>query len=78
MTITDYAACGYCGTRLIYPMTVTGGKLPAVNFGPDPAGTMAIQHTATGTWLGRFLARDEQPIIPEKRFGLHKCQKAAA
>ena len=70
---TDLRTCN-CGTRIIFPRTPEGKKLPPVNYTPDPAGTMAARHDVTGTWTGRFLAKDEQPIIPEKRYALHWCE----
>ena len=73
MTITDYAACGTCHTRIIWPVTARQEKLPPVNFGPDPAGTVAVQHTANGTWLGRIIEQGSPaPIFPEKRFRWHR------
>lgn len=70
---TDHRTCKYCGTRLIFARTPDGKKLPAVEYGEDPLGTVAVQHTATGAWIGRFLAKDEQPIVPEKRHAVHHC-----
>jgi len=77
MVITTYAECGKCHTRVIYPETPTGQRLPPVNFWPDPAGDMAVWQSDTGTWLGRFLAADEAPSVPAKRFGRHECQVTA-
>lgn len=77
MTATDYAECGTCHVRIIYPMTATGGKLPPVNFGPDPGGEMAVQHSANGDWLGRWPKRGEVVVFPEKRFRRHQCREAA-
>ena len=74
-TVTDYHQCPACHTRIVWPVDTTGRKLPPANWGPDPAGTLAIQHTATGTWLGRVLASDERPVFPEKRFSRHQCQE---
>ena len=72
MTITDYAECGTCHTRLVWPVDAHGVKLPPVNWGPDPAGTVAVQHTATGTWLGRVIEQGGRaPVFPEKRFRWH-------
>lgn len=74
MTVkTDYRQCA-CGARLIFPRTANGKKLPPVDYQPDPIGTVAVQHAATGAWLGRFLAKDEDPVIPEKRYALHWCE----
>ena len=73
MTITDYAECHACHTRLVWPVDAHGKRLPPVNWGPDPAGTVAVQHTATGAWLGRILGQgDTPPIFPEKRFRWHR------
>jgi hypothetical protein len=72
---TDYTDCPTCHVRVIWPVTKAGVKLPPANYGPDPAGRMAIQHTATGAWLARFLAIDEGPIFPEKRYSAHHCER---
>jgi hypothetical protein len=71
------AACPDCTVRIIWPVDAKGRHLPPVNWGPDPAGQMAIQHEVTGTWRGRFLGRGEDPIVPEKRFRLHKCERTS-
>ena len=81
MTITDYAQCGTCHTRLVWPVDAHGVKLAPVNWGPDPAGTVAVQHTATGTWLGRVIEQGQPgPVFPEKRFRWHRetCQNGGS
>jgi hypothetical protein len=78
MKTTAYTECPTCHVRVIWPVTSDGIHLPPVNWGPDPTGIVPIQHTATGTWLARtpFLARDDpDPVFPEKRFSLHKCER---
>lgn len=77
-TITDYMECGTCRTRVIYPVDAHGRKLPPVNWAPDPTGEMAVEHTATGTWLGSWPRPGEDVTFPRKRFRLHKCHVAAA
>ena len=73
MTITDYAECHTCHTRLIWALDAHGTRLPPVNWGPDPAGTVAIQHTAALEWLGRVIEQGQVgPIFPEKRFRWHR------
>ncbi len=62
-------ACADCQARLIVARGV-----PALNAGPDPAGSAAAQQTAGGTWLARFLAAGEQPVVPEKRYAVHECE----
>ena len=47
--------------------------MPPVEFGPDPIGTVAVEHKASGAYIGRFLAKDEQPIPPETRHAVHHC-----
>ena len=77
MTITDYAECHACHTRVVWAVTSDGKRLPPVNWGPDETGTVAIQHTAGGAWLGRVIGQgDTPPIFPEKRFRWHRetCQ----
>lgn len=70
---TDHRTCKYCGTRLIFARTAEGKKLPAVEYGDNPQGTVAIAHLPSA-WIGRFLAKDEQPIVPEKRHAVHHCE----
>lgn len=62
--------CGHagCGVRLILAK-----GLPPLNALPDPLGTVAAQHLASGGWVARFLARDEEPVVPEKRYSVHTC-----
>ena len=73
MTITDYAQCGTCHTRIVWPVDGRGGKLPAVNWAPDPAGTVAVQHEVNGTWRGRVIEQGQPgPRFPEKRFRWHR------
>ncbi len=62
-------ACAHCQARLIVARGV-----PALNAGPDPAGSAAAQQTAGGTWLARWLAAGEQPVVPEKRYAVHDCE----
>ena len=73
MTSAGYQECKYCHIRIIFPRNAEGKKLPPVNYGPDPQGTVAVQHTVAGGWLGRFLASLEYPNAPEKRHALHWC-----
>lgn len=70
---TDRTTCKYCGTRIIFPRTAEDKKMPPVNYGEDPIGTVAVQHTNTGAWVGRWLAKDQHPNVPEKRHALHWC-----
>jgi hypothetical protein len=64
---TEFTACG-CGVRVILAKGV-----PALNYGPDPAGTVAAEHKASGAWRARFLGRGEDPVLPEKRYSVHEC-----
>lgn len=78
---TDYRECTACHGRIIWPVDTSGTRLAPVSLGPDPAGTVAVQHTATGTWLGRVIEQgDVGPIFPEKRFRWHRetCQPRAS
>ncbi|MCW2898843.1 MAG: hypothetical protein JWO67_1108 [Streptosporangiaceae bacterium] len=69
MTIaTDFRACKTCGVRLIVP--VSG---PPLDYYPDPYGTVAARHLATGAWTARRLQQQEQPVPPEKRYAVHQC-----
>lgn len=70
---TDLRTCKYCGTRIIFPRTPEGKKMPPVNYGEDPIGTVAVHHKETGEYTGRFLAALEVPDAPEKRHALHWC-----
>ena len=72
-TRSDLRTCRYCGTRIIFPVTAGGKKMPPVNYGEDPVGTVAILHTAAGAYTGRFLASLEVPNTLEKRHALHWC-----
>lgn len=69
---TEYHQCPACHTRIIWPVDRKGNRMAPVNWGPDPTGCIAVQHTATGTWLGRVVGQgDPAPIFPEKRFRWH-------
>ena len=68
---TDRTDCA-CGTRVILAKSV-----PPLNYHPDPAGTVAAEHTVSGAWRARFLATGEQPVIPEKRYAIHRCEAAS-
>jgi hypothetical protein len=78
--VTDYHQCPACQrVRIIWPVDEHGKALPPVNWTPDPAGVVAVQHTAAGTWLARILGQgDPAPVFPEKRFRWHRetCQQA--
>ena len=71
---SDHTVCEYCETRLLYPRLATGKAMPPVDYGPDPIGTIAVKHTAAGAYVGRYLAKNEQPIPPETRHALHHCE----
>ena len=73
MTRSDLRTCRYCGTRILFPVTPEGKKMPPVNYGEDPVGTVAVHHKETGEYVGRFLAALEYPDAPEKRHALHWC-----
>jgi hypothetical protein len=66
---TDYRECGTCHARLIVPASG-----PPLNYWPDPYGTVAARHLATGGWATRRLQQQEQPIPPEKRYSVHHCE----
>jgi hypothetical protein len=70
---TDHRTCKWCRARIIFARTAEGKKLPPVNYYPDPVGTMAIHHDPTEGWVGRFLAKAADPVIPEKRHAQHWC-----
>jgi hypothetical protein len=63
--------CGHagCGVRLILAK-----GLPPLNALPDPLGTVAAQHLVSGAWQARFLAKDEEPVVPERRYSVHECE----
>lgn len=70
---TDYHQCPNCHRRIIWPIDMKGGRLPPVNWTPDPYGTVAVQHTATGGWLARVIEQGAPaPVFPEKRFRWHR------
>lgn len=71
--MTDFRECKWCGVRLILAVTAEGGKLPPANYGADPAGPLAIEHTPAGAWIGRFLTDGEQPAGAEQLHGVHEC-----
>lgn len=66
---TEYTACE-CGARVILAKGV-----PPLGYTPDPAGTVAAEHKATGAWRARFLAKGEEPVFPEKRYAVHECER---
>jgi hypothetical protein len=59
-----------CGVRLI---VIKG--MPALNWGPDPAGSAAARQKVSGAWEARFLARGEEPDASraEHRYAVHHC-----
>jgi hypothetical protein len=63
-----------CGVHLILAKGPPGRRIPPLNALPDPLGTVAAQHLASGAWSGRFLAKDEEPVVPEKRYSVHECE----
>lgn len=64
-----------CGVRLILAKPVPPLKrFPPLNAFEDPLGTVAAQHLASGAWQGRFLAKGEEPVVPEKRYSVHDCE----
>lgn len=71
---TDFTTCDDCTVRVIYPRLETGKKMPPVDYGPDPIGTVAIHHKASGAYTGRWLAKDEQPGPHETRHAVHHCE----
>lgn len=75
MSHTDYTACPRCRVRVIWPGAADATALPALNWGPDPAGTVAVQPPA-GAWLARLLAAGEKPAGAEQTFRLHECRAA--
>jgi hypothetical protein len=70
--VTDCAHAG-CGVRLILAKGPLGRRFPALNAMPDPLGTVAAQHLASGAWAARFLAAGEEPAVPEYRYSVHTC-----
>lgn len=73
MTVTDLRTCRHCGVRITFLRTPEGKGMPPVNWAADPLGTIAASQLATGAWVGRFLARGEEPVPPEKRYAQHWC-----
>jgi hypothetical protein len=65
---TDYRECDRpnCHTRVLLARGV-----PALNWTPDPAGTVAV--TFTHPRAARFLARGEEPGALEHRHSVHEC-----
>jgi hypothetical protein len=70
--------CEHCGVRLILAKGAAGfrkppPRIPPLNALPDPLGTVAAQHLVSGAWQGRFLAKGEEPAVPERRYSVHEC-----
>jgi hypothetical protein len=71
---TDYRECQWCHVRLIFALDAHDKKLPAVEYGEDPLGTVAVTHEITGEWRGRFIARGD-PLSPaEALHAVHHCE----
>jgi hypothetical protein len=71
--VNDCAHAG-CGTRLILVKGPLGRRFPPLNGFEDPLGTVAAQHLASGAWQARFLAKGEEPVVPERRYSVHECE----
>lgn len=60
---------------------ITFARIHAASIPLDPApsdtGTVAVYTTHTGARIGRWLAKNEQPIGIEKRYAQHRCPKPA-
>lgn len=69
---TDAKFCDGCGTRII---TAAGAdqKMPALNWGQDPAGKVAVTFTHPRT--ARWLARGEDAGPLEHRHSVHECRQ---
>jgi hypothetical protein len=66
---TDRTDCECCQRRVILALGV-----PPLDWDPDPAGTFAARHAASGAWHAR-------PYLPglvlaplEKRRRVHRCE----
>jgi hypothetical protein len=67
---TTFRQCEDCHTRIL---TLKG--VPALNWWPDPAGTVAV--SVDDPRRARFLARDEEPGALEKPHRVHECGAVA-
>jgi hypothetical protein len=66
-----------CGTLVIVPVGRDGQRMPAVNRGSDPAGTVAVEQEVSGTWRGTWPRPGETVRFPRKRFRVHDCGAAS-
>ena len=66
--------CGHCGTRVILVKPPPAKRFLPLNAVTDPLGTVAAQHLASGAWSARFLASGEEPVVPERRYSVHRCE----
>jgi hypothetical protein len=73
--VTKRITCDHpgCGVQLILARNALGKRLPALNAFSDPLGTVAAQHLVSGAYQARFLAKGEEPVVPEHRYSVHHC-----
>jgi len=67
---TDRTDCHRCGARVIIARGI-----PPLNWAPDPAGTVAAEHLASGAWRAWWLATGENAAAPAKRYRVHFCEE---
>jgi hypothetical protein len=69
----EYTICPRCHARVILTR-----HCPPADWTPNTAGQLAIEHTVSGAYVARFLAKGEQPLAGlEKRHAVHDCPEAA-
>lgn len=71
--ITTYTACKHCQARVIFPRAVGGRAFPPLDYAPDPAGTVAARHAASGAWQARWWNPGDVLAVLEKRYRVHEC-----
>jgi hypothetical protein len=64
---TDRTDCA-CGARVILARDV-----PPLDYAPDPAGTVAARHAASGAWQARWWNPGDVLAVLEKRYRVHEC-----
>jgi hypothetical protein len=65
---TDRTDCE-CGARIILALGV-----PPLDWDPDPAGTFAARHAASGAWHARPWNPGDVLAPLEKRRRVHRCE----
>ena len=68
--MTERTDCPACRARVIIART-GAGKTVVLNYDPDPAGSVAAQHGASGAWTARYAAPGDALYAAEHRFTRH-------